>query len=120
MISLLNLTVNCNHVLQVLHNLVNPCDGGVDAVPGALEADLIPSHISREADHDSSKLISNSPQHLSPPGNKVPMVFGINSHRILNNIVKLLHAGFDNDLGSCNSLLGTYNIFNNIFLRVLT
>ena len=76
---------------------------GIDAVPGALEVYFVSSNtVSREADHDTANLVTNYPQNLSI---KVPVVLGVNCHRVLNDVVKLFHSGF-------NSLLGTYK-FNN-------
>merc|ERR1712128_76171 len=107
---LFNFTVDGDHILKILDNFADPGNGGVDAVSGTLEVDLVSSDpISREADHYSSKFISDSPQNLSPSSNKVSVVFGINSHRILNNVVKLFNTSFNYDLCCFNSLLGSNN-----------
>merc|ERR1719480_205215 len=44
---------------------------------------------------------------LSLSASLVSVVLGVHSHGVLNNVVKLLHPGLNNNLGSFYSLLGT-------------
>ena len=42
---------------------------------------------SGKGDDHPSKLVTDVPQHFSPPGDKVTMVLWINSHCVLDNVV---------------------------------
>ena len=104
---LLYLAVNGDLLDQVLDNLLDPGHGAFDAVLGTLQGDLVTGNtIPWEADDNASKVVANLAKHLAAPGNKVAVVFGINSHGVFHNVVQLKDARLEVSLGLGHSLLG--------------
>ena len=61
---------------------------------------------SGEGDDHSSELVADLPQHFPPPGDKVAVVFRVDSHRLLDNVVLELRQRESIDVkNGCKSVL---------------
>lgn len=73
---------------QVLNDLQHAFLGGLHAVFGSFQGDILTQWASaREAHHHASILLSNVPQDLTTPGHKVAVVLGVNEHVVLHHII---------------------------------
>ena len=106
-ILLFNLTVNGDHVLKVLNDLVDSFNGPGDAVLGALEAHLVAIHaVPGEAHHHAAELLADATEDLATPGHKVLVILWRNCHRVLDNVVQLHDLGLHDFLGLVAGNLG--------------
>ena len=102
---LLDFTVYGDHLLLILHDLVDPSDCSVDAVPGSLQVDPVAGYARpREGDYDSTEFITDFTKYLAASSDEVLVMLGVHSHDILDDVVQLLDTSLKLNLGLGNRL----------------
>ena len=91
MVLLFNLTINSDHLLQILDNLIDPGLGTIHTILGTLQVHHVAGNSWPGEGHShTTKLIPNVLQHLSASGNKVLVELRVNGHCVLCDVIKFL------------------------------